>query len=814
VDWTTTRTFLESELDDLHHAARSFRRSPLFTAVIIATLAIGIGATTAVFSVVDRLLFRSLPYGNPDSLVSFGITGPMDENEFMFGGTYVSWSPHLSQFDSETSLSPWVEGDLGDQNPVRVRCIPVEANFLSTFGLRVAAGRDFTRQDDQPHAPRVALISYGLWKSRFAANRAMLDHAVTLDDQPTRIIGVLPEEFELPTLGRADVLIPQQLDAIAQSRGAMQFLRTFARLKPGVSLAQARQQIRPLFQTTLQTEVPPPLRPEVHLAVRSLRDRQVADVRLASWLLFAAVLALLLIACANAANLLLARSAAHQREWAMRAALGASRGRLIRQALTESLVLAFTGAIAGCLLALLLVRALLALAPEGLLHLRQATIDGRVLAFALLISVVSALLFGLAPALQSPRSEALTGWRSISGERRLLRHLLVAVQIAVSLVLLTAASLFIRSFLTLQQQQLGLQPATTITASFELSHNTYQTPERLTSFYNQLEAKFATIPGVTALALSDSVPPGGWIHSRPFSNLAVLGKPPLATAGGAVFFRYVSANYFRILRIPILAGRSLNDADRTKSQNSIVLSRSLARRIFGTQNPLGQQIIVDPQAPPLTVVGIAADVKNNGVENSPEPEYYKARKRTPDSGLGLGSHGVALLQSTVSTPALASSIRAEIASLDPRLAVTVETLRQCIDQQADQPRFLTVLIGLFAGLGLVLAAIGLYSVMAFLVNRQTREIGVRMAVGATPGNIAGLILKHAAAWTASGMAVGLCASLALTRLARSLLFQVSPNDPLSPLVAAAVLASAAFLAALWPSLRASRIDPAVLLRTE
>lgn len=212
------------------------------------------------------------------------------------------------------------------------------------------------------------------------------------------------------------------------------------------------------------------------------------------------------------------------------------------------------GAIAGCLLALLLLRALLALAPEGLLHLRQATIDGRVLAFALLISAVSALLFGRAPALQSPRSEALTGWRSISGERRLLRHLLVAVQIAVSLVLLTAASLFIRSFLTLQHQQLGLQPATTITASFELSHNTYQTPERLTSFYNQLEAKFATIPGVTALALSDSVPPGGWIHSRHFSNLAVLGKPPLATAGGAVFFRYVSANYFRILRIPILAG--------------------------------------------------------------------------------------------------------------------------------------------------------------------------------------------------------------------------------------------------------------------
>lgn len=799
-------------LADLRYTLRGFRRSPLFTAVVLLTLAIGIGATTAVFSVVDRLLFRSLPYGDPDRLVSFGITGPIDENEFLLGESYVRWSPHMTPFQAATSLSPWVEGDLGDQNPKRVRCIPVQANFLSTFGLHVAAGHDFTPDDDRPHAPRVALISFGLWKSRFGGSSTFLGQTVTLDDQPTRLIGVLPSDFELPTLGRADVLIPQQLDATAELRGATRFLRTFARLKPGISVAEARQQLQPLFRTTLNTEVPPPLRPEVHLMVRSLRDRQVSDVRLASWLLFGAVLALLLIACANAANLLLARLLARQREWAMRAALGAGRSRLIRQVLTESLVLTLTAAVAGCLFAWLLVRMLLALAPEGLLHLHEAGIDGRVLGFTLVVSMAAALLFGSAPALDAPRSETLTGWHATTGDRRLLRHLLVTVQIAISLFLLTIASLFIRSFLTLQHQALGLQPARIVAASFELSHHTYQTPEKLTNFYNQLEAKLAQIPGVTTLALSDSIPPGGWSHSRPFSNMAIVGKPPLASAGGMVVFRYVTPNYFRLLHVPILQGRSFGDADRSASQNSIVLSSNLARRLFGRTNALVQSIKLGPQGAPLTVIGVVGDVKNNGLENPPEPEYYVVRKRTPDPG--MGSRCVALFESSVAMSALAPWIRTQVASLDPRLAVTIETLRQRVDEQADRPRFITVLVGLFAVLGVVLAAVGLYGVMAFLVNQQMREIGVRIAIGATPGNIAALIIKHAAEWTAGGMALGLCASFVLTRLARSLLFHVSPHDPLSLVLAGLVLAAAAFLATIWPSRRAAKVDPAVLLRAE
>ncbi len=807
-----TSAWLESAFDDLRQAARSFGRSPLFTTLVVATLTIGIGASTAVFSVVDRLLFRGLPYAGPDRLVSWGITGPVDENEFMLGSSYARWRPHLNPFDSVISLSPWLEGDLGDLNPVRVRCIPVEANFLATFGLKVAAGRDFTRDDDRPHAPRVALVSYVLWTSRFGANPSLLDHAVTLDDQPTRIVGVLPKDFELPTLGHADILIPQQLDVNAELRGNMRFLRAFGRLKNGVSIQQSRQQLQPLFQTTLQTEVPPPLRKEVHLTVRSLRDRQFSNVRLASWLLFGAVLALLLIACANVANLLLARSAARQRELAMRAALGATRARLVRHALTESFVLASAGAIAGCLFARVLLRLLVARAPEGLLHLDKAAIDGRVLLFTAALSFLAAMLFGLAPALERPRAESLTGSRVIGGRRPLLRHLLVSVQIAISLVLLTGASLFLRSFLALQNQPLGLQPARTLTASFELSHHAYQTPEKLTHFYNQLETNLAQIPGVAAFALSDSVPPGGWIHSRPLSNMSVIGRPPLPSAGGTVFFRYVSSDYFRLLHIPILQGRSLNETDRAKSQNSIVLSAKLARRIFGNSNPLGAQLVLSPQTPPLAVVGIAGEVKNNGLENPAAPEYYVARKLSLDPG--MGSRGVALIQSAVSPETLAKWIRAQVASLDPRLTLVIETFKNRLDQQADRPRFVTLLTGLFAAFGLVLASVGLGGVMAFLVNQQTREIGVRMAVGATPANIIALIMRHAAVWTAGGIVIGLGASLALTHVAQALLFEISPYDPLSLLVAVAILSLAALLAALWPSHRASRIDPAISLRIE
>ncbi len=805
------RMWLETVLQDLRYAARAFRTSPLFAIVAILTLAIGIGATTAVFSVVDRLLFRSLPYARADRLVSFGITGPIDDNEFMLGGGYVDWRNRLPPFQSVTSLSPWLEIALGDRNPVRVRAIPVEGNFLHTLGLTPALGRNFTREDDRPNAPRVALISYGLWKSRFGGNSAMLEHTVMLDDRPTRIIGVLPATFELPTLGGADVLLPQQLDETQQRRSSPgRILRTFARLRDGVSIQQARQELQPFFQAT-KRDVPPELRKEVHLVVRRLRDRQISNARLASWMLFGTVVALLLIACANVANLLLARAAARQRELAMRAALGASRSRLVRQALTESVVLAVCGGIAGCAFAWILLRVLVSVSRDGLLRLDQARLDTRVLLFTISTCLIAALLLGLVPALERPRAEALTSWHTVGASRGLLRQILVTSQIAISLMLLAGASLFVRSLWKLERQPAGLEPAHVLTASFDLLHPRFNTAEKLLGFYNQLEAKLGHIPGVTGFALSDSIPPGGAMHGRPFSNMIIVGRPPLPSEGGMVGFRYVTPGYFGVLHIPLLAGRAFNERDRTPFQNSIVLSARLARRMFGDTNPLGQQIVLSPGTPPLTVVGVAADVKNNGLANPGDPEYYRVRKLSaPD--LSLGYHAVALFRTSLPEAALAPWIRSGVADMDPTLPVKIETMQDRLHQETDRPRFLTVVTGLFAAFGLVLAAVGLYGVMAFLVGQQTREIGVRIAIGATPADIVRLVLKHAAVWTFAGAAIGFAGSLALARLARGLLFEISPHDPVSLAIAIAVLAFAAFAASWWPSYRASKVDPALSLR--
>lgn len=809
----SARPYTFNLFDDFYYAVRAFLRNPLFTSVAVFTLAIGIGATTAVFSVVDRVLFRSLPYSNPDRLVSWGVTGPIDDSEFLTGGPYAQWRDRLPGFASVTSLSPWREneGDLGDHNPVRVRCTPVESNFLSTLGLTPALGRDFTRSDDLPNAPRVALISYALWRSRFGASASVVNQTILLDDQQTRIIGVLPQNFELPTLGRADILVPQQLDELAQLHGATTFLRAFGRLQPGASIAQERQKLQPFFEDTLRT-VPPSLRKEVHLMVRSLRDRQVSNVRLASWMLFGAVVALLLIACANVANLLLARAAVKERELAMRSALGAGRSRLARQALVESLILALCGAGAGCIFAAMLLRTFTHLAPEGLLPLHETTLNLRILLFTLGVSLFAALLFGLSPALARPRPEALTGWHATGTKRTGLRHLLVVAQIAISLVLLTGASLFVRSLWKLERQAIGLEPARTITASVELNHHRYNTAEKLAAFYNQLETRLSGIPGVSAFALSDSIPPAGWAHARPFSNLSVIGKPPLPGNGGMVLFRYITPDYFHVLRIPILRGRAFNDRDRIPSQNSIILNAKLARKIFGHQNPLGERIVIDPQQPPLTVVGVVANVKNNGLANPAGPEYYRARKRSMVDS--LGARAVALIQTSMSQAALAPWIRAQVISLDPRLPVSIETMQERLDEENNRPRFITVLVGLFAVFGLLLAAVGLYGVMAFLVSQQTREIGVRMALGATPAAVARLVLMNAGSWTAAGVLCGFAGSFALARIARGLLFEISPHDPISAIVAVAVLGLAAFVACWWPAYRASRVDPAVSLRHE
>jgi len=806
-----TFAWLEDFGQDVRYTLRAMRKNPGFTAVVLVTLALGVGASTAVFSVVDPLLFRPLPYPKDDQLVSVGYLGPVDDNEFNVVSSYLDWQ--RGPFKSLTAMRPGVGCDamIGDA-PRRINCYAVTASFLQTFGVSPLLGRDFNLEDDRPHAPTVGLLSYGFWQRSSGGDVKALGKTLIVDDDPVRIIGVLPKSFEMPQLGEIDVMLPARLDpSLPRSANSSSFLRTFARLPEGVSIEQARERLLPIFKATTEMDVPAELRSEVRLVVRSLRDRQIHEVKLSSWMLLGSVLALLLAACANIANLMLARAVARRQELAMRAALGAGRGRLMRQTLTESMIFGLLGGAVGCGTAWALLRLCINLAPGGMLRLEHARIDLRVLLFALAGSLGAALLFGMAPTLESPQAEALAGWHVTGTARTLFRKALVSAQVAISLVLLAGASLLLRSLWKLQNQPLGFQSEHVITASFTLRRHRYHPIEAQVSFFDELEQRLKRIPGGGFFALSDSIPPRGSM-GRPYSNLRIAGHPPVARDGGMVEFRWVTPGYFRALGIPILAGRAFEESDRASGESPLILSATLARRLFGNESPLGQQIDLDVSGHWSTVVGVAADIKNNGLTDPPDPEYYRLRMHNSREPVGLS--GVAIFHTALDSDTLTRWVRKEFAALDPSLPVTVEPLEQRVDSFRERPRFVATLVGLFAGLGLLLAAVGLYGVLSFLVARQTREIGVRMAIGARPVDIALQIEKHAGIWTGIGVAVGLVGSFALARTIRGLLFEVSPNDPVSLLVSATVLLVTAALAAWVPSSRAARIDPVVALRNE
>jgi putative ABC transport system permease protein len=767
--------FFDALLQDLRFALRLLAKSPGFALVAVLTLAVGVGATSAVFSVVDRLLFRSLPYPQDDRLVSFGDKAPFEANEFVLGPDYADWRRVQTPFESVTSFVPGgAECDLTEQNPVRLKCALVESTFLPTFGIQPFLGRNFTAEEDRPNAARVALISYGLWRSRFASDRNLPGRSISLDGRPTVVVGVLPAQFEMPNLGRDDILVPAALDG-STDRGpnARQvILRAFARLKPGVTIKQAAAAMEPLFQQSLNY-VPPQFCHEVTFRVRSLRDRQIQDARVASWVLLGAVLAVLLVACTNVANLVLARATSRMRELAVRTAMGASHGRLIRQALTESLLLAVLGGLAGCLFAQLLLRLFVSIAPEGIPRLEQAAIDFRVLFFTLGVSILSGILFGLASALRRPAPELLTGKEIHATSRGTLRKLLITMQIAVSLILLAGAGLLLRSLWKLETVALGMDTKSVIIAAIDLAEYRYPDSAKQLAFFNQVETRLKQMPGVTAFALSDSLPPSGGTQATFLSSVEIPGHAKFsAGTGGMVSYRYVTPAYFPALAIPLLHGRGFREEDRSPAERPVILSEAFASKLFSNgEDPLGQSFRFGSQNEWRTIVGIAGNVKNNGLAAAPDPEFYVPWKNEVD-GYFRSAH--VIVQSAINPQAVAQWIRSETAAIDPTVPVTVEGMAARVGKLAQRPRFTAVLLSLFAGMGVLLAAIGIYGVVGFLIAQQTREIGIRIALGATP----------------------------------------RAHDPFLLGSALFVLLAVAFFAAWIPARRAMRVDPVVALRYE
>ena len=702
-----------------------------------------------------------------------------------------------------------------------IRCICtriyVAQNFLPTLGVAPVAGRNFTPEEDVPNGPRVVMITDGLWLSRYNRDPGVVNKTVEMDGHATRIVGVLPKGFELPRLQEVDVLRPAQMDRGEQhtvNAGIGFPMWAVARLKPGVTIAEAKAQMEPLFLHTQQW-IPADFRKEFHLQVRSIRDRQMADAYRAAWVLLGAVFVVLLIACANVASLFSARGAARERELAVRSALGASRGRLVRQTLTEAVLLAVLGAAAGCMLAEALLRVFIAIAPTGVPFLAAARLDLRIGLFAVVVALVCAALFGILPALEKPRATALAARQVRSGGQARLRRVLVAAQIGLSVVLLSGASLLVRSFWNLARQNLGMQTNNVITVQAPI----YDEYPNALDFNLRAEKAFRALPGVTAVGMTNSLPPDGWHGAARYAELEVEGRPPTpAGVGGNVVWRLVTPDYFRALEIPIVQGRDFSEEERGSDIHLAILSKDLAGRLFPNGDAIGQHIerpVYLPYRQPgpvFTVVGVARNVRNGGLAGADEPEFYELRTSLhPEL---WDNHQFFVLSSGLPASVLAPWIRARVAQIDGIAPVEIGTMNETVSRLADRPRFETALLGFFAFCGLLMAVIGLYGVIAFVVAQRTQEIGVRMALGETRGNILGMIVGEGLWLIVVGGVVGIGAALAAAGLLKSLLFGVGARDPWTYAGVALGLGVVALAATLAPARAAMRVEPVVALRYE
>jgi predicted permease len=818
----TLGTRLLQELwQDVRYGLRQLRRNPGFTAVAVITLALGIGANTAIFSVLYRDLIRPLPYPHAKRLVMFGVVVPaLDSRPFIFGFTYLGLRHEQTPFESMASWIPGVHGcDITAPQPRRMDCAQVESTFLPTFGLRPVLGRNFTSQEDLPGGPPVCLISYGMWRSRFGGNRAALGQLLSIDGNPTRVIGILPRDFEWPTLAHVDIVLPENLPPSARGESPGVALRAYARLKPGVSIAQATAQLQPFLEQFIQS-APPMFRKEIRLEMVPVREDQVGSVRRALWVLFGATLALLLLATANVTNLLLARAEARQRELAVRSALGAGRWRLARLRLLESTLLGVGGGIAGLGLGFILLRVSGALAPAGIPRIQQAHLALPGILLITGMSLLSGVLCGLGSSLAIPPAHLLLANRTTGSLRRRLRSALVAAQVAVSVVLLAGAGLLLRTLRNIENIPLGMDTSHVVVADVTLGKQTFVRPGEAAGFFDRLETRLSALPGVTGVALSDSLPPSGAEHSLPFFVLQPEGHPPFEKGtGGMVAWRGVTPSYFKMLGIPIIEGRSFIASDRGSQANVIILSKRLADRLFPAEDPVGRRVqFASPPGPWYDVVGIAGNVKNAGLIQEADPEYYLVRKNAPDLGLhevpDLQRHAFFLVQSPLAASGVESMVRGAIASLDSTLPAQISTLDARVDRLRARPRFDAMLTGLFAMLGLLLAGIGLFGLVSYSVARRTNEIGVRMALGAQKRDVVNMVVRQGLDLLLLGLAIGIAGALALTRFLSSLLYGVKPTDPLTFIAVSLILIAVALLACYIPARRAAKVDPMVALRYE
>jgi putative ABC transport system permease protein len=806
---------------DLRYALRTFSNAPGSTAVALVVLSLGIGVNAAIFSVTSAVLFRTLPYKDPEHVVFLWENNlskalrlwrlsPADYKEFQ---TLNRTFDQVGAIRSQSSVLT------GGELPERIETAAVSPSVFEILGMAPALGRSFASDEDQPDKNQVALLSAGLWQRRFGRDPNILGKTLSLDGGSFTIIGVAPPRFLIPE-SQSELWIPYTPDPkdLLPSDQALHVLTVLARLKPGISRERAQNEVR-IIAEQLAREYPN-TNAGFSVDLVPLRDQLVGDIRPTLGMLMAAVLAVLLIACVNVAHLLLARAGAREKEIAVRTALGANPGRLVRQLLTESVLLAVMAGFLGLLLAYWGTWILAKLAPAALAQTGEIPMDWRVLAFTLGVSVITGVVFGMAPALSSARSNLnlvlRSGGRggSASRTRSRVRDVLLVCEVACSAALLIAAGLLIRSLVRLQEVNPGFRTDHVLTMQLSLPRVRYP-GLKAGLFYDGLLRRVAQIAGVQAVGVCRFLPLSGRDAS---ANFQIEGRPRLRTADQPrANFRAASGGYFTALGIPLLGGRLFDSRDDQQTPKVVIINQTAARRYFPDDNPIGKRILSgfdDNQW--STIVGVVGDVKHAGLDADTNPETYYHYLQIPPEAMNLVEGTMALVIRTSGDPAaMTSAVRRELRALDPSQPVfNVRTMQDVLEGSVAQPRFRTFLVGAFAGLALVLAALGLYGVVAYSVSQRTTELGIRTALGAQPGGILKLVVFRAVGLAAIGLGIGVAVSVAGSRMIARFLFGVSPADPITLAGTCLIILLVALAASLVPGFRAAKVDPAIALRAE
>jgi len=801
-------------MNDLRYALRMLVKNPGFTAVAVLTLALGIGVSTTIFSTVNAVVLRPLPFKDPARLVF------LDENNKRHGfdrlgisyPDYLDWREQNTVFEDIGVYGYTAPTITGRDQPERLIGAEVSASLFALLGVQPAIGRHFTSGEDQPGAEPVVLIGHGLWQRRFAGDTNLLGQVVTLEGRSHTVVGIMPPGFAFPETGQ--LWTPLEVRNLESQRSTHTYAG-LARLKPGVTIRQARAEMTEIARRIAAAH--PDTHTDVGVVLGPVRDIWVAEASTVVWLLMGAVSFVLAIACANVANLLLARALSRRKEFAVRTALGASRWRILRQLLAESLLLSLAAALVGLWLSVWGVDAVVALVPTEIPFWMQFTVDGRVLAFTLAAALVTGVLFGLAPAwgaAQPDLNEALKeNARSATGSRRRhrLRAALVVAEVALAVVLLSGAGLTITSLLRMQQVNPGFNPEQITVFDLSLPPQKYPDANRQAMFYGHLCERLAAAPGVKASGGISHLPLSGRNWGSAYT---IEGQEATRSADVQIGnTRVITPGYFRTLEVPLLTGRDFADTDTGGAPGVIIIDATLARRFFANGDPLGQRIKLggpDSTAPWMTIVGVAGEVKHYGLDQNIRPGYY----------LPYAQHARASLTMTVRTsvadPAsVAAALRRAVHELDPDLPVTqLRTMPEVVSQSFWEQSFASWLLGLFSAIGIALAAVGIYSVMAYSVAQRTHELGIRLALGAQRADVLKLVVRQGMGAVGLGMILGVVANVGVLRLIASQLYEISALDLPTYAGAALFILGVALAACFLPARRATRVDPVVALRCE